>query len=115
MINQEILPACMDYSSEIATGICRKRGALPGMRLDAEEARLGELEGLITALYTANKELDRTVAEASSEHGSALAHYSSDKIIPQMNEVRKYSDSLELLCSEKHWPIPTYGKMLFYV
>ena len=115
MINQEILPACMDYSSEIATGICRKRGALPGMRLDAEEARLGELEGLITALYTANKELERTVAEASSEHGSALAHYSSDKIIPQMNEVRKYSDSLELLCSEKHWPIPTYGKMLFYV
>ena len=115
MINQEILPACMDYSSEIATGICRKRGALPGMRLEAEEARLGELEGLITALYNANKELDRTVAEASSEHGSALAHYSSDKIIPQMNEVRKYSDSLELLCSEKHWPIPTYGKMLFYV
>ena len=115
MINQEVLPACMDYSSEIATGICRKRGALPGMRLDAEEARLGELEGLITALYTANKELKRTVAEASSEHGSALAHYSSDKIIPQMNEVRKYSDSLELLCSEKHWPIPTYGKMLFYV
>ena len=115
MINQEILPACMDYSSEIATGICRKRGALPGMRLEAEEARLGELEGLITALYTANKELERTVAEASSEHGSALAHYSSDKIIPQMNEVRKYSDSLELLCSEKHWPIPTYGKMLFYV
>lgn len=115
MINQEILPACMDYSSEIATGICRKRGALPGMRLDAEEARLGELEGLITALYNANKELERTVAEASSEHGSALAHYSSDKIIPQMNEVRKYSDSLELLCSEKHWPIPTYGKMLFYV
>lgn len=115
MINQEILPACMDYSSEIATGICRKRGALPGMRLEAEEARLGELEGLITALYNANKELERTVAEASSEHGSALAHYSSDKIIPQMNEVRKYSDSLELLCSEKHWPIPTYGKMLFYV
>ena len=115
MINQEILPACMDYSSEIATGICRKRGALPGMRLDAEEARLGELEGLITAFYNANKELERTVAEASSEHGSALAHYSSDKIIPQMNEVRKYSDSLELLCSEKHWPIPTYGKMLFYV
>ena len=115
MINQEILPACMDYSSEIATGICRKRGALPGMRLDAEEARLGELEGLITALYNANKELERTVAEASSEHGSALAHYSSDRIIPQMNEVRKYSDSLELLCSEKHWPIPTYGKMLFYV
>ena len=115
MINQEILPACMDYSSEIATGICRKRGALPGMRLEAEEARLGELEGLITALYNANKELERTVAEASSEQGSALAHYSSDKIIPQMNEVRKYSDSLELLCSEKHWPIPTYGKMLFYV
>ena len=115
MINQEILPACMDYSSEIATGICRKRGALPGMRLEAEEARIGELEGLITALYNANKELERTVAEASSEHGSALAHYSSDKIIPQMNEVRKYSDSLELLCSEKHWPIPTYGKMLFYV
>ena len=115
MINQEILPACMDYSAEIATGICRKRGALPGMRLDAEEARLGELEGLITALYNANKELERTVAEASSEHGSALAHYSSDRIIPQMNEVRKYSDSLELLCSEKHWPIPTYGKMLFYV
>ena len=115
MINQEILPACMDYSSEIATGICRKRGALPGMRLEAEEARLGELEGLITALYNANKELERTVAEASSEHGSALAHYSSDKIIPQMNGVRKYSDSLELLCSEKHWPIPTYGKMLFYV
>ena len=115
MINREILPAVMDYSSEIATGICRKKGALPEMRIDAEEARLAEIEVLISSLYNSVNELERIVSLSSSEHGSALAHYSSDKILPQMLEVRKYSDSLELICSKKHWPIPTYGEMLFYV
>ena len=115
MINREILPAVMDYSSEIATGICRKKGALPEMRIDAEEARLAEIEVLISSLYNSVNELERIVSLSSLEHGSALAHYSSDKILPQMLEVRKYSDSLELICSKKHWPIPTYGEMLFYV
>ena len=115
MINREILPAVMDYSSEIATGICRKKGALPEMKIDAEEARLAEIEVLISSLYNSVNELERIVSLSSSEHGSALAHYSSDKILPQMLEVRKYSDSLELICSKKHWPIPTYGEMLFYV
>ncbi len=115
MINKQVLPAVMAYSADIARSINEKTAALPGMNLDAEKERLAEIEGLSGSLYRAVKELERTVAFSSDYEGSPLAHFSRNSIIPAMDEVRKYSDALELVVGQKYWPYPTYGEMLFYV
>ena len=115
MINRQVLPAVMEYSSEIASGIIQKKTALPGMNVDAEESRLAEIESLVSKLYAANNELDKAVKLSSGYEGSSLSHYSHSDIIPAMEEVRKHADQLELIVGQKHWPYPTYGEMLFYV
>ena len=115
MINRQVLPAVMEFSSELAEGIVNKKAALPGMNVAAEEERLAEIEGLVSKLYAANNELDKAVKISSDYEGSSLSHYSRSSIIPAMEEVRKYADQLELIVGQKHWPYPTYGEMLFYI
>ncbi len=114
MINRQVLPAVMAYSADIAKGINEKRAALPGMKTEAEEDRLAELEGLIGNLYRAVGKLESAVALSAGYEGSALAHFSRSSIIPTMDEVRQYADALELIAGQKYWPYPTYGEMLFY-
>ena len=115
MINRQVLPAVMEFSSELAEGIVNKKAALPGMNVEAEEERLAEIEGLVSKLYAANNELDKAVKISSDYEGSSLSHYSRSSIIPAMEEVRKHADQLELIVGQKHWPYPTYGEMLFYI
>ena len=115
MINKQVLPAVMDFSTSIAAGIAAKKAALPEMKLDAEIGRLAETEGLENDLYKAVKELERAVAFAEDYTGSPLAHYYRNAVIPLMEDARTFCDKLELIVGQKNWPYPTYGEMLFYV
>ncbi len=115
MINKQVLPAVMEFSSSIANSITLKKAALPEMKLDAETERLAEIEGLENDLYRAVKDLERGVVFASDYTGSALAHYYRNTIIPYMEAAREFCDKLELIVGQKNWPYPTYGEMLFYV
>ena len=38
-----------------------------------------------------------------------------DDVLPKMEDLRKYVDEAEMLTSEKCWPFPSYGKLLFSV
>ena len=38
-----------------------------------------------------------------------------DNVLPAMEELRVYVDEAEMLSSEKQWPFPSYGKLLFSV
>ena len=38
-----------------------------------------------------------------------------DDVIPKMEHLRKHVDEAEMLSSEKCWPFPSYGKLLFSV
>ena len=115
MINRQVLPAVMEFSSSIAESIVRKKAALPEMKIDAETERLAEIEGLENKLYRAVKELDKAVVLAADYSGSSLSHYYRNTVIPLMDSVREYCDGLELIIGQKNWPYPTYGEMLFYV
>ncbi len=115
MINRQVLPAVIDFSSSIAESIVRKKAALPEMKIDAETERLAEIEGLENKLYKAVKELDKAVVIAADYTGSSLSHYYRNTVIPLMDSVREYCDGLELIVGQKNWPYPTYGEMLFYV
>ena len=69
---------------------------------------MDNLEGAVT-------NLEKQVALSAEYTGSDLAHYTRNAIIPAMEDVRGFADSLELIVDQKDWPYPTYGEMLFYV
>lgn len=115
MINRQVLPAVESYAAKVAGGVAAKAAVLPELKLTAERSLLTELAELTDELYSSVKELEKLTIEADSYEGSAAAHFYRNSVIPQMDEVRKHADSLELIVDQKDWPYPTYGEMLFYV
>ena len=41
--------------------------------------------------------------------------YVRDVMLPAMDELRKYVDEAEMLTSQRDWPFPSYGQLLFSV
>ena len=115
MVNRQVLPACMKYAGEVAASVAAKKSVIPTLECRSESALITEVTALIDKLEGAVTELEKTVALSAEYTGSDLAHYSRNAIIPAMDVVRDFADSLELIVDQKDWPYPTYGEMLFYV
>ena len=115
MVNRQVLPACTGYAGKVAAAVNAKKAALPTLECKSESALISELTALIDNLESAVTELEKAVALSAEYSGSDLAHYTRNSIIPLMDDVRGYADSLELIVDQKDWPYPTYGEMLFYV
>ena len=115
MVNRQVLPACTGYAGKVAAAVNAKKLAIPTLECKSESALISELTALIDNLESAVTELEKAVALSAEYSGSDLAHYTRNSIIPLMDDVRGYADSLELIVDQKDWPYPTYGEMLFYV
>ncbi|MDY4798157.1 MAG: glutamine synthetase III [Bullifex sp.] len=115
MVNRQVLPACMKYAGEVAASVAAKKSVIPTLECRSESALITEVTALIDKLEGAVTELEKTVTLSAEYTGSDLAHYSRNAIIPAMDVVRDFADSLELIVDQKDWPYPTYGEMLFYV
>ncbi|HIY53603.1 MAG TPA: glutamine synthetase III [Candidatus Agathobaculum merdavium] len=113
MVREEILPACVQYQSDLAKTICDKKtaGVSGGMEADL----LGRVSALTEELYQQCRALDDAVAGAPAAEAKAVAHYYHDTILPLMDAVRAPADQLEMLVGKKYWPLPTYSDILFYV
>lgn len=113
MVREEILPACVQYQSDLAKTICDKKAAgVPG---GMEADLLGRVSALTEELYQQCRALDDAVAGAPAAEAEAVAHYYHDTILPLMDAVRAPADQLEMLVGKKYWPLPTYSDILFYV
>ena len=115
MVNRQVLPACTKYAGKVASSVSAKKSVLPTLECKSEVALISELTALIDNLEGAVTELEKAVVLSAEYTGSDLAHYTRNSIIPLMDNVRGYADSLELIVDQKDWPYPTYGEMLFYV
>ncbi len=114
MVLHQILPAVLQYSSDLAEGINRKRSAMGNMvTASAEKALVAELSQVCDLLYESTVKMseDLTAAPNSSEQ---IAAYYMETIVPQMHSVRALADKLETITAKSYWPYPTYSDMLFY-
>ncbi len=112
MMRQDVYPAVNGYIAELCETIARKSAAeLPcaadislvrtlSQRNEAMADAVAKLEGDLSALPEG--------LAASSQH---MAHV----VVPDMDAVRRLSDSMEKLCSSKYWPFPTYADILYSV
>ena len=75
--------------------------------------RLSELTDYILERV---KDLEKAL-EDLKEYDSVMktAEVIRDDVLPKMEHLRKHVDEAEMLTSEKCWPFPSYGKLLFSV
>ena len=83
--------------------------------------RTGTLVSLMAAAMMVSTSLapaqDMAALEAAVDpEGHDLVQHAKHycyKVLPIMNDVRKYADALEELVADDLWPLPTYQEMLF--
>jgi glutamine synthetase len=111
MVLHQILPAAMQYASDLAEGAARKAGiGAPATTEVSLAKRLGEC---CDRLYE-NTEALAAGLKAVPKGSREAADYFSDVITPLMAAVRKDADLLEKLTAKSYWPYPTYSDILFY-
>ena len=114
MAKKDILPAVSEYSMQIADTILAKSDVSTSIDTSYERDILAKISSTCAEAYTkANVLEEKTQELAKITDFEKAAFYVRDEMIPSMEELRKQVDTLETLTSEKAWPIPTYGKLLF--
>ena len=103
-----IFPAAIRYQSELAT-TCANLKAV-GYTFDTNT--LDRMTELVRCLQDSTVELEAALAH-DADDVMAEAEHALNKLIPAMNVVRGYADSLEGIVADDLWPLPTYQEMLY--
>ena len=118
MVKKDIIGAVVKYSGDVAAAEEAKRRVL-GHNSLLETELLTKLSANSDKMYKALTSLQKAVSDAAEKRGSVdaltLARTYCDKVIPKMEELRKYVDTLEELVDRSYWPYPSYGDMMFRI
>ena len=116
MLRKQITPAVAGYSSEVASAAAAKQAVSDKLSVRSETKLLEKLSAgadeLSDAIDALQEAVDQATAESDEPAKSYLYH---DAVLPAMEKARKASDTLERICSEDYWPLPSYSRMLYYV
>ena len=116
MAKKEILPAASKYSQLLSGTILSKKAVSTALDCSYETEILTDISTRIANAYKQVKALEKALKNADKTHdAAALSVYYKDKVLPVMAKLRKEADALESLVSADHWPIPTYGDLMFGV
>ena len=112
MATQQILPAAMRYSSDLAEAALRKQQLCVSAAVEKDLLR--RLCEATEALYAACEKLRTDLAQVPAGCSQAAATFFHQVIVADMEVLRKAADTLELLTDKSYWPYPTYADILFY-
>ena len=116
MANTDILPSVSAFSKKLGEAYAAKKAVSAELECKYEKSLISELSALLDDAACDVKELSDTIeALAGVKDYAKKAEIIKDSIIPEMAKLRKVCDKAETLTSEKYWPFPTYGKLLFGV
>ena len=113
--SKEIIPAVVDYVTDICQSASLKMSINPNMACACEQGLISEISAKQDELFFAVNTLKKALNEVPRDDASVTATYYKEVIIPAMAAVRKPADELELLVGRDYWPFPTYGDLLFSV
>lgn len=114
MVLHQLLPAGLQYSSDLAEGICRKQQALgKHANVIAEVSLTKRLSDCCSSIYEKCEALNTAIKAVPSDSQIAADYY-SDVVVPAMESLRKDADLLERLTAKNYWPYPTYSDILYY-
>jgi len=116
LVKKNILYVATSYAGELSEAATAKMAFLPGVDCTYESDTVRRLSEISAGLHRMAKEL-RVLLNLAEEKTDTLkkAHFFKDEVLTKMEELRALADELELIVSRKHWPLPTYGDLLFSV
>ena len=113
MAIKRIAPAVESYTAELAANMTAKREAVPGLGCRFESETIAKLSELTDSIYEGVRAMEETLAGLGDGDYLADAQVIRDSLLPQMQELRAFSDAAEKNTSKKYWPLPNYGLLLF--
>ena len=113
MVMHQILPAAMQYASDLAESVNRKRIAFSNIPAKTECDLVARLSSVCDSLYENTQKLTNDIKAVPIDSEDA-SYYYCNNIIPLMNAIRKDADILESITAKSYWPYPTYSDILFY-
>ena len=116
MVRKNYLPAIEEYLYSLAKTASLKKAVSGSVKCGYETAAIGRLSELSDCILERTERLEKAL-EALKGYADILQTSEAvrDDVLPAMEELRKYVDEAEMLVSEKCWPFPSYGKLLFSV
>ncbi len=116
MVRKSYLPSIEEYLYSLAKTTSLKKSINENVKCNYEITTLERLSELSDNILQATLKLeDDLTGLLDSENIIETSEKVRDEVLPAMEELRKYVDEAEMLTSEKYWPYPSYGKLLFSV
>ena len=116
MAKQDILPACVSYTTQILKTLAMKKASGLNMNTAREDAFAVKLSNLTETLIEKIELLDTAMANVSTvSEALETATYYRDKVFASMQALRAVADELESIVGSKFWPFPTYAELLFNI
>ena len=116
MVKKYIIPSVLSYQGDIAGIANSKKQLIPTLSCELEEKLLQDLSRLGNYLYAKLDTLETSVLNAKNNSDLLeSAKYYRESIFINMQHLRGVVDELETLIGKNHWPLPTYGELLFSV
>lgn len=114
MAEKSIIPAVEGYCGKLARDIHSVNTL--NLKMDKSFERLTKLADNLEKAQTSLEKLKEAHKIASSsEHFTLKAKNYKDKVIPKMEELRLYCDTLENLVPKSDWPFPDYTDLMYRV
>ncbi|MCL2029210.1 MAG: glutamine synthetase III [Deltaproteobacteria bacterium] len=115
MVKEKIIPACIDYQGDLAKVLKLKKDC-GDFDSSLEESLLSRIAKLSSCLMKKLNVLENVILKSKDKQEIfALANFYRDKVFTAMAELRLTVDELETLVAKKHWPLPSYARMLYSV
>ncbi|MGI5970271.1 MAG: glutamine synthetase III [Oscillospiraceae bacterium] len=114
MARQDLIPAAVTWSSELAGSVSRKRDL--GIDSEAEKALCAKVTALIGRMDSQVSLLEGLAHEIHNQPSAEeCARFCRNKVLPAMQSLRETGDALETIMPRKYMPWPTYGELLYSV
>ena len=87
-----------------------------GISADLEIEQAEQLSEKTALLCQRQQALEKALNNVPDlEQGEVAAKYFGNVVIEKMEQTRAVADELEMMIAQNDWPMPTYGKILYYV
>ena len=116
MVRKNYLPAMERYLYRLSQTTVLMRQVSEKVKCNYEVSTMERLSELTDDILEAVKKLEVALVEVK-EQGDIFktSEYVRDEMLPRMDALRKCVDEAEMLTSQRDWPFPSYGQLLFSV
>ena len=116
MVRKNYLPAIERYLYRLSQTTVLMRQVSENVKCKYEVSTMERLSELTDYIMDSVIELEEALATFKTfDDVFKSSEFVRDVMLPRMDTLRKYVDEAEMLTSQRDWPFPSYGQLLFSV